>query len=105
MVRLRKTDGEARTVALRIARYGIFVHAGAGRGHGGLEGSEWRNVHGRLVRTNPLSMGLMNSGNRRANSFLRPVMDSMLPELHEIALRYFGSLGVRDEDVGVNLKL
>lgn len=70
-----KRHGVVDRIGAKFPRHGIFVMKGAGRGQGGSVGSSWRDKTGKTKRTNPNSLGKMNSRNRRAADWLSPSMD------------------------------
>jgi protoheme ferro-lyase len=70
-------------IAFSFARYGVWVEKGAGRGHGGKVGSTWRDKHGTRKRTNPKSLGKMDTGARTAAPWLNPPIDDLLPQLEQ----------------------
>jgi hypothetical protein len=101
--RLRKQQGEVYNVGLKIAKEGVYVHVGASRGHGGMVGGKWRDSHGRVVHTNPASLGKADSGNRPAHEFLNSVIDAMLPELDDIAVKYLVGGHIQPDNVSVRI--
>ena len=48
---------ETRSVGFTLARHGVYLHEGAGRGYGGLIGSKWTDNYGGLKWTNKDSYG------------------------------------------------
>jgi hypothetical protein len=76
-------------IAFSFLRYGVWVEKGAGREHGGRVGSSWYDKHGKRKRTNPLSLGKMNTGNRTAEPWLNPPIDQALPELEHIVVNEY----------------
>jgi hypothetical protein len=79
-----KSYGEIDRGGFKFERYLIFAHKGAGKGQGGSKGSQWYDPHGVLKSTNPLSLGKMNTGSRRAEEWLNPVLDDEVPKLADI---------------------
>ncbi len=82
-------------------RHGVYIHKGAGRGHGGFTGSKWSYVKrtrgievdtGIIRHTNPDSLGEQNSGGRLAFRWFDPVIKSRLPELADICMRHFDTM-------------
>lgn len=76
--------GEIDRVGFKFNRYLVFVHKGAGRGHGGLKGSVWTDRFGKQKKTRSGSLGKMNTGTRREEPWLNPVLDERIPELADI---------------------
>ena len=104
VARLRKQQGEAYNVGLKIAKEGVYVHVGASRGHGGNVGGKWKNSQGRVVHTNPASLGKAITGNRPAHEFLNSVIEAMLPELNGIAASYLVGGHIRPDNVSVRIQ-
>lgn len=82
-------------------RHGIYIHKGAGRGHGGFLGSKWTYrkmvggvpVNTSIVRhTNPNSLGKQNEGDRMAFEWFDPVIRNHLDELADIVTKYFDTM-------------
>ena len=81
-VNMSKRYGHTIRVTFTFKRHGIFLAKGASRGYGG-RGSEWITATGEKVRTDPKSLGKMNTGNRKAVNWLEPVIKSQLELLAE----------------------
>ncbi len=80
---VKKRGGIPEKISIKFKRYLVFVEKGAGRGHGGEKGGSWINAKGERVRTNPNSLGKMNSGFRRADPWFNPVIKVEVPKLAE----------------------
>lgn len=103
-VSVKKEKGEAVAVRMKMAREGVYVHVGAGRGYGGITGSEWKTRKGAKRTTNPNSMGKMGTGSRSEKQWLNPVIEAELPRLGEIVAEYFANSTVRvNHAIKVNL--
>jgi hypothetical protein len=105
VARLRRQQGEVYNVGLKIAKEGVYVHVGASRGHGGNVGGSWIDRHGRKRHTSPQSLGKANSGNRPAHEFLNSAIDELLPELSDIAAKYFEGGHLRPNNVSVRIQM
>jgi hypothetical protein len=105
VTRVRKRQGEAYNVGLKIAKEGIYIHEGASRGYGGNVGSKWKDGYENVKHTNPQSLGKAGSGNRPAQEFVNGVIDSMLPELNDIAVRYFEDGHIRPNNLSIRLQM
>jgi hypothetical protein len=105
VARVRKQQGEAYNIGLRIAKEGVYIHVGASRGYGGNVGGKWRDSRGNVKRTNPQSLGKADSGNRPAHEFLNGVIDSMLPELNDIAKSYLEGGHIQPNNVSVRIQM
>ena len=62
-------------VGVRFPRQLIWTHRGAGKGHGGFEGSSWVTAMGIRKYTASESLGKMNAGNRREKPFINNYLD------------------------------
>jgi hypothetical protein len=105
VARVRKQQGEAYNVGLKIAKEGVYIHEGASRGYGGNVGGKWRDRLGNVKHTNPQSLGKAGSGNRPAREFLNGVIDSMLPELNDIAVRYLEGGHIQPDNVSIRIQM
>ena len=79
---------ETRSVGFSLARHGVFLHHGAGTGHGGVVGSSWTDLHGNLKRTNPQSLGKAGTGSRNAEHWFNSVIERNASELTDIVAEY-----------------
>jgi hypothetical protein len=79
-------------IRFTFPRYGVFVHKGASRGHGGSKGSKWVNVRGITIHTNPASFGKMNTGSRQAKEWFNPVIENFTETLNVRLTDYFVSI-------------
>lgn len=87
--------GEVIGGGFRFDRYLVFVHKGAGKGHGGSKGSTWLDAHGQRRRTNPKSFGKMNTGARQAEEWLNPVLDEEVPKLADIVAGFKADAAIK----------
>ncbi|MBS7565067.1 hypothetical protein KHS38_11690 [Mucilaginibacter sp. Bleaf8] len=76
-------------------RHLVFVHKGAGKGHGGTKGSSWIGPNGERKRTNPNSFGKMNTGERQAEEWLNPVLEEEVPKLADIVAGFKADAAVK----------
>ena len=90
----RKGGKEAERVGFSFLREGIHIHKGAGRGQGGVIGSNWIDRHGQKKSRAPESAGKMGSGNRKPNEWFDVVLDRRLPQLADIVGNYSATLQV-----------
>lgn len=79
---------ETRSVGFSIARHGVYLHYGAGRGQGGMKGSRWTDRYGRLKKTNPDSMGKAGGAPRSAEHWFNSVIERNAKELAELVAEY-----------------
>ena len=84
----KKFKLETRSVGFSLARHGVYLHQGAGRGYGGLTGSKWTDKYGQKKTTNPASLGLQGTGSRTAVHWFNDVIRKNLPQLTEILANY-----------------
>lgn len=90
-----KKYGVVDRIGAKFPRHGIFVMKGAGRGQGGSVGSSWRDKTGAIKRTNPNSLGKMNSRNRKAADWLSPTMDRYNEIVADRASHHFAEVAQR----------
>lgn len=79
---------ETRSVGFSIARHGVYLHQGSGRGYGGLVGGKWTDKYGKLQHTNPTSYGKQGTGNRNAEHWFNSIIERNAPELLDIVADY-----------------
>lgn len=79
---------ETRSIGFTIARHGVYLHQGAGRGYGGLTGSKWTDKYGKQHTTNSSSLGRQGTGNRQAVHWFNDPIEKYLPELADILAEY-----------------
>lgn len=68
-------------ISFGFRRYGVYVEKGAGKGKGGKKGSMWYDKSGDRRRTDPASLGKMNTGGRKAQKWFNPVLRREMEEL------------------------
>lgn len=68
-------DGKVNRVSISFPRQLIYTQKGAGKGMGGHQGSRWINKYGNPVKTNPDSLGKMDTGTRKAKPFLNRALE------------------------------
>jgi hypothetical protein len=79
---------ETRSVGFSVARHGVYLHEGAGRGYGGLTSSKWTDKFGKIHTTKESSKGRMGTGNRTAEYWFNDIIRNNMPELAEIVANY-----------------
>lgn len=79
---------ETRSVGFSIARHGVYLHYGAGRGQGGRVGSKWTDRYGRLKKTTPDSIGKAGIAPRMAEPWFNGVIERNAQELADILAEY-----------------
>lgn len=79
---------ETRSVGFSVARHGVYLHEGAGRGYGGLIGSKWTDKYGKQHTTAESSLGKMGTGSRQAEYWFNDVIRNNMPELADIVSNY-----------------
>ena len=79
---------ETRSVGFSIARHGVYLHQGAGRGHAGLTGSKWTDKYGKLKTTKDTSMGKMGTGSRKPAHWFNNIIQKHEEELADILAEY-----------------
>ena len=81
--------GDSLGIWFGFRRYLVMVEKGAGRGHGGKKGSSWRGKDGKIHRTNPASLGKINTGHRKAMRWFNPVIKREIGKLADLAAENF----------------
>src|SRR3546814_11249373 len=71
--RVRSYMGEASKIQFAFPYYLVFVHKGAGRGHGGFKTGKFTRADGSKGLTRRSSMGKMGTGQRQPRSEERRV--------------------------------
>lgn len=84
----KKYKLETRSVGFSIARHGVFLHRGAGRGYGGFSGSKWTDKYGNIKSTSENSLGKMDTGSRQAVHWFNDVINRNIEELIGIVADY-----------------
>lgn len=79
---------ETRSVGFQLARHGVYLHEGAGRGYAGATGSKWTDQYGKTKTTNPNSLGKMGTGLRPAAYWFNDVINRNLDEIADITANY-----------------
>ena len=79
---------ETRSVGFSIARHGVYLHQGAGRGYGGMVGSKWTDKYDKKHTTNPKSLGLQGTGSRKPEHWFNDIIRNNMPELADIVADY-----------------
>lgn len=91
--KVRIHQGEATSIGFSIARHGVYLHFGAGRGEGGRVGSRWVNKRGWYVRTREKSLGKAAT-HRTDVHWFNSVIDANIDELVEIVSTYSSDIAV-----------
>ena len=89
-------DGLISRISFKFQKYGVYQEKGAGRGQGGLKGSQWLNKEGQVIKTNPRSFGRMNTGNRHAKEWFNPVIENYVDQLAEHVANDFVNLSFKN---------
>lgn len=79
---------EARSIGFGMARHGVYLQQGAGRGYGGFKGSKWTDRYGTLQRTSKESLGKMDTGSRSATDWFNSIIIKYIPDLQKIFADY-----------------
>lgn len=79
---------ETKSVGFTLARHGVYLHQGAGRGYGGLTGSKWTDKYGHKKTVSDLSRGRMGTGNRTAEHWFNDIIKNNMDELADITAEY-----------------
>lgn len=98
----RKGGKEVQRVGFSFNREGIYIHKGAGRGHGGVIGGSWIDRQGRRKTRSPQSAGKMGTGNRQEIEWFDPIVDRTLPQLADIVSEYSATLQLNATELHVN---
>lgn len=103
--------GLVNRVGFSFPRYGIYIHKGAYKGHGGFIGSKWeqlKRVGGREVstgivrHTNPDSLGKQGTGARRPFQWFDSVIRNRIGELEAVVLDYFDTMVIDATNIYIN---
>jgi len=79
---------ETKSVGFQLARHGVYLHQGAGRGYAGLTGSKWTDKYGKFKTTNAASIGKMGTGDRKAEHWFNEIIRKNMDELGDIVAEY-----------------
>lgn len=90
--RHRNTLGEISSIQFDLPRYGVYVEKGARRGHGGVKGSRWIGSDGKVHKTDPKSLGKMNTGRSQAKKWFNPVMTVRVEVLADVLVKHRGDM-------------
>lgn len=74
----RQKQGLISQIGYKFPRHLVFVHKGAGKGHGGVKGSRWVDKFGNTQKTNPASLGKQGTGNRKEKPFFNDALNGPL---------------------------
>jgi hypothetical protein len=85
---------ETRSVGFTLARHGVYIHQGAGKGYGGLSGSKWTDKYGHLKKTAESSLGKMGTGLRSAEHWFNEPIRNHMDELADIVAEYSLDLAI-----------
>lgn len=97
--RFRKRDELINRIGFTFPKPVIFREKGAGKGRGGVKGSQWKNSQGQIIKTNPKSLNKMNTGNRRAKPLIDPIIDNYTDELTEAVAGEFVTLSFKNINI------
>lgn len=98
----RKYAREANRIGFSFVREGIYVHKGAGKGHGGTKGSKWYNLKGERKETQLSSLMKMGTGNRQPKEWFNPIIEGELPQLADLVTDYSASLILDTTTIYIN---
>lgn len=73
--RVGMKSGLVERITITFPRELIWTQKGAGKGMAGSKGSRWIDKYGKQKRTNPESLGKMNTGGRQAKPFMQEALD------------------------------
>ena len=90
---------ETRSVGFSVARHGVYLHEGAGRGYGGLTGSKWTDKYGKIHTTKESSQGRMGTGNRTSEYWFNDIIRNNMDELADIVANYSLDIAVNMNSV------
>lgn len=90
---------ETRSVGFTLARHGVYLHQGAGRGYGGSTGSKWTDKYGRLKTTADSSLGKMGTGSRSAEHWFNDPIQNNMDELANIVAEYSLDLAINMDSI------
>lgn len=97
--RFRKKEDLINRIGFSFPKALIFREKGAGRGKGGLKGSQWRNAKGEVIKTNPKSLGKLNTGNRKAKPLIDPIINNYTDELTAAVAGEFVTLSFKNINI------
>ena len=92
--RNRMEGMEITAIRFEFPRYAVYVEKGALRGHGGVKGSRWIGPDGKTRRTNPASLGKMDTGAARARRWFNPVMSARVEDLADQLVKLKGDVAI-----------
>ncbi|OJU35116.1 MAG: hypothetical protein BGN96_05135 [Bacteroidales bacterium 45-6] len=92
---------EVNRVGFSFWREGVYIHYGAGKGQGGIHGSEWWSTKG-LKKTLSSSLGKMGQGNRRRIEWFNPVIAAELQELADIVSNYSADMQIDASNIFID---
>lgn len=105
-VRFYQRYGEIFGLGFQFARHGVFLEKGARKGYGGQKGSRWWKdstmsvrkdgsiQKGGWMKTNPESLGKMNTGNSRAFQWFNPVVELRMEQLADLVAKHYGDMAI-----------
>jgi hypothetical protein len=102
LARIRDSYGQQAGLVSRISfkfpRSLVYTMKGAGKGMAGNKGSRWIDKHGAAKKTNPASLGKMDTGGRKAKPFLNKALSAPagLDQLADIAAEQLGNVVVKN---------
>lgn len=96
-------EGEAYRIGFGFRKEGIYIHKGAGRGHGGMSGnSKWTDKFGNKKKMNEKSFGLMGTGSRPPIVWFDPVVTRNMKALADIVANYSADMLVDATRILIN---
>lgn len=97
--RFRKKDELINRIGFSFPKPLIYREKGAGKGRGGVKGSQWKNAQGQVIKTNPKSLNKMNTGNRRAKPLIDPIINNYTDELTAAVADEFVTLSFKNINI------
>ena len=77
--------GAIEVISFKFPRSLIYVHKGAGKGRGGTSGSTWLDRYGKQKKTNPNSMGKMDTAGRKAKPWFEMTLNGKAHGVEQLA--------------------
>ncbi len=93
-VRYRTQFNQVHSIGAVFPRYAVFVEKGARKGYGGQKGSRWAGRDGKPRKTDPRSLGKMNTGRSTAKRWFNPVTDRQVERLADVVVKHYGNAAI-----------
>ena len=98
----RKYTSEVNRIGFSFAREGVYIHKGAGKGQGGVHGSNWVDRFGRKKQTLSTSLGKQGYGNRHPIEWFNPVIEAELEKLADIVANYSSTMQIDSTQIFIS---